>query len=107
MSLNTAWIELNNGLKLLREAWDAARPQWKDSVARDFEAERWAPLEAQVALDHAGELPRRPLVLLDGLGQQALPAADRLELGLGLAQAALGLLQRQLRLGGATALALV
>jgi len=48
VSLNTAWIELNNGLKLLREAWDATRHQWKDSVARDFEAERWAPLEAQV-----------------------------------------------------------
>lgn len=48
MSLNTAWIELNNGLKTVRLAWEDAREQWKDSVGREFEAERWAPLEAQV-----------------------------------------------------------
>ena len=48
MSLNTAWIELNNGLKGLRLAWEDARDRWKDAVARDFETNRWAPLEAQV-----------------------------------------------------------
>ena len=48
MSLNTAWIELNNGMRSLRQAWEEARQHWKDAVARDFEAVRWAPLEAQV-----------------------------------------------------------
>lgn len=48
MSLNSPWIELNNGLKTLRLAWEEARDQWKDAVGRDFEANRWAPLEAQV-----------------------------------------------------------
>ena len=48
MSLNTAWIELNNGMKTLRQTWEEARRHWKDAVARDFEAVRWAPLEAQV-----------------------------------------------------------
>jgi hypothetical protein len=48
VSLNTAWIELNDSLKTLRLAWEAARERWKDTVARDFEANRWQPLEAQV-----------------------------------------------------------
>ena len=48
MSLNTAWIELNNGLKTLRLTWEDAREQWKDAVGRDFESQRWEPLELQV-----------------------------------------------------------
>jgi hypothetical protein len=48
VSLNTAWIELNNGMKSLRQTWEKARQHWKDAVAQDFEANRWAPLEAQV-----------------------------------------------------------
>lgn len=33
------------GLKQLRVAWDEAAAEWKDQVARDFEAEFLAPLE--------------------------------------------------------------
>jgi hypothetical protein len=47
MSLNTAGIELNNALKALRLVWQGTREQWKDAVARDFEANRWTPLETQ------------------------------------------------------------
>jgi hypothetical protein len=49
VSLNTAWIELNNGMKTLRQVWEETRQRWKDPVSRDFEAHHWAPLEAQVA----------------------------------------------------------
>ena len=48
MSLNTAGIELNNGLKALRRVWQDTREQWKDAVGRDFESRRWTPLETQV-----------------------------------------------------------
>jgi hypothetical protein len=33
------------GLKQLRTAWDEAAAEWKDQVARDFEADFLAPLE--------------------------------------------------------------
>ncbi len=35
-------------LKQLRAAWDEAAVEWKDQVARDFEAEFLAPLEDRV-----------------------------------------------------------
>jgi hypothetical protein len=48
VSLNAAAVELTNALKTVRLLWEEARAEWDDSVARDFEARWWAPLDAQV-----------------------------------------------------------
>jgi hypothetical protein len=48
VSLNSAWIELNNARKTIRLAWEETRQQWKDRVGQDFEENHWAPLDAQV-----------------------------------------------------------
>jgi hypothetical protein len=46
--LTSAAIELSNGLKTARLTWEETKLGWKDPVSRDFEAELWEPLEAQV-----------------------------------------------------------
>ena len=48
MSLNASAVELTNALKTVRLLWEEARAEWDDSVAHDFEARWWAPLDAQV-----------------------------------------------------------
>jgi hypothetical protein len=48
MSLNANATELSAALKVLREKWEAVREVWRDSVADDFEATVWKPLEEQV-----------------------------------------------------------
>jgi hypothetical protein len=49
MSLNGAWTDLSNGLKTLRLRWEETRLGWNDPISRDFEANKWGPLESQVA----------------------------------------------------------
>jgi hypothetical protein len=49
MSMTTASIELANALKTVRTLWEDVRPGWTDQVARDFESQRWVPMEAAVA----------------------------------------------------------
>jgi hypothetical protein len=61
VSLNAASLPLNNGLKALRQNWDAARQRWDDAVARDFEKDYWIPLRGQVdallvAMDRLGPI---------------------------------------------------
>ncbi len=48
MSLTTASVELANAMKTVRVVWDDTLEVWKDPVARDFQAQRWDPLVAQV-----------------------------------------------------------
>jgi hypothetical protein len=48
MSMNTAWTELNNGIKTVTQAFQIASEEWKDAVARDFETNHWGPLHLQV-----------------------------------------------------------
>jgi hypothetical protein len=48
VSLNTSWIELNNALKALSEAWGETKSGWKDPVSRDFDEHHFEPLAAQV-----------------------------------------------------------
>jgi hypothetical protein len=48
MSLTSASIDLNNAFKAARLAWEEAKEGWKDPVSRDFEADRWEPLDSQV-----------------------------------------------------------
>lgn len=48
MSISTAAIDLSNAMKNVRLAWEEAREGWKDSVARDFEANQYDRLEGRV-----------------------------------------------------------
>jgi hypothetical protein len=48
MSLPAAAVDLSNAFKTVNLAWEDAQTVWKDSVSREFEAERWQPLEAHV-----------------------------------------------------------
>src|SRR5262245_18992127 len=61
----------------------------------------------QLCLTHARQLSRRPFVLLDGVGQLALPAAAGGNLGLGIAQATFGFFKRDFLVGGAAPASLV
>ena len=47
MSVTSAAIDLSNALKTIRLAWEEAQTEWNDAVSRDFEADRWTPLENQ------------------------------------------------------------
>jgi hypothetical protein len=38
---------LNHALRTLRERWDDTKGSWSDQVAREFEKNHLAPLEAQ------------------------------------------------------------
>ncbi len=48
MNLSNSSMELNGALKDLRILWDETRTVWNDPVGRDFEENRWLPLEARV-----------------------------------------------------------
>jgi hypothetical protein len=48
MHLTTSAMELNAALKTLRLLWEEIKFGWNDAVSRDFEANYWQPLEAQV-----------------------------------------------------------
>jgi hypothetical protein len=48
MSMTAASIELANALKTVRTLWEEVRLGWRDSVAHDFEVQRWDPLVAAV-----------------------------------------------------------
>ncbi len=48
MSMTAASVELANTLKTVRTLWEEVRTGWKDSVAQDFEVQRWEPLVAAV-----------------------------------------------------------
>ena len=48
MSLTSAAVDLTNSLKTLALVWEEVREGWKDPISRDFEANHWVPLEAQV-----------------------------------------------------------
>jgi len=66
VSLTGASIELNNGLKTVRLAWEETRLVWKDAVSRDFDTSYLIPLAAQVAsalqaIDHLAPVLARAL----------------------------------------------
>jgi hypothetical protein len=44
MSLNSAAVELSNGLKTIGVTWEEVSEGWKDPVSRDFESEHLIPL---------------------------------------------------------------
>lgn len=48
MSLTSAAIDLSNALKTAGLAWEDTRAAWDDAVSRDFETNRWEPLENQI-----------------------------------------------------------
>jgi hypothetical protein len=47
MSLSSAAVDLTNALETVRLVYDEVKEGWKDDVSRDFEANRWGPLEGQ------------------------------------------------------------
>ena len=47
MSVTSPAIDLSNALKTIRLAWEDAQTEWTDAVSRDFESNRWDPLENQ------------------------------------------------------------
>jgi hypothetical protein len=48
MNLSNSSMELNGSLKDLRILWDETKEVWNDPVGREFEENRWLPLEARV-----------------------------------------------------------
>jgi hypothetical protein len=48
MSMTSAAVDLSNAVKTVTVAWEEAKEGWKDPVSRDFETERWQPLENHV-----------------------------------------------------------
>jgi hypothetical protein len=62
MSLNSASVELTDGMKTLGAVWDETRAGWSDAIALDFEQRFWAPLEAQTG-DAVGAIDRLATVL--------------------------------------------
>jgi hypothetical protein len=50
MNVTTAAVTLADGLKTVTERWEDTRPGWDDPISREFEANHWLPLKAQVAL---------------------------------------------------------
>jgi hypothetical protein len=62
MSLNSASVELTDGMKTLGGVWDETRAVWDDAVALDFEQRFWTPLEAQTG-DAVGAMDRLAVVL--------------------------------------------
>jgi hypothetical protein len=48
MSLTSAAMDLNHGLKTVTRTWEEVRAGWKDPVSRDFEAFQLEPLANQV-----------------------------------------------------------
>jgi hypothetical protein len=64
--LNTASIQLSNGLKTVRVLWEDVREGWDDAVSHDFENTQWLPLKGQVeatlvAIDRLGPILDRAL----------------------------------------------
>jgi hypothetical protein len=62
MSLNSASVELTDGIKTLGAVWDEARAGWTDAIAEDFEQRFWIPLQAQTS-DAVGAIDRLAVVL--------------------------------------------
>jgi hypothetical protein len=62
MSLNSASVELTDGMKTLGAVWDETRAVWDDAVAQDFEQRFWTPLQAQTS-DAVGAIDRLAVVL--------------------------------------------
>ena len=62
MSLNSASVELTDGIKTLGAVWDETRAGWTDAVAEDFEQRFWLPLQAQTD-DAVGAIDRLAVVL--------------------------------------------
>jgi hypothetical protein len=62
MSLNSASVELTDGMKTLGTVWDETRAGWTDPIALDFEQRFWTPLEAQTG-DAVGAMDRLAVVL--------------------------------------------
>ncbi len=62
MSLNSASVELTDGMKTLGAVWDETRAVWDDAVAADFEERFWLPLQAQTG-DAVGAIDRLAVVL--------------------------------------------
>jgi hypothetical protein len=63
MSLNSASVELTDGMKTLGAVWDEARTGWTDAIAEDFEQRFWTPLQAQTS-DAVGAIDRLATVLM-------------------------------------------
>jgi hypothetical protein len=63
MSLNSASVELTDGMKTLGTVWDEARTGWTDAIAEDFEQRFWTPLQAQTS-DAVGAIDRLATVLM-------------------------------------------
>ena len=59
MNITGAAVDLGQELHTVCLAWEEVREAWRDAVAREFEEERWAPLENQTravlqAMDRLG-----------------------------------------------------
>jgi hypothetical protein len=62
MSLNSASVELTDGIKTLGAVWDEARAGWTDAIAEDFEQRFWILFQAQTS-DAVGAIDRLAVVL--------------------------------------------
>jgi hypothetical protein len=68
MAATAGMVQLQEGLKLLRQKWEDTKLYWNDDARRRFEQEFLEPLEHQV---------KQTLAAMDRLSQQLTTAEHR------------------------------